>query len=48
MDAFVIKTKRDNTTTGKKDKKRKPMKQVTIEALPVSMMKVVFCFLAHW
>ena len=42
MDAFVIKTKRDNANTEKKDKKRKSLKQVTIEALPVSMIKVNF------
>ena len=44
MDAYVIRTKRENPSKIKKKERTKSMKQVKIEALPVSMTMLCFCY----
>ena len=44
MDAFVIRTKRENKNKADNKKKKKSLKQITIEALPVSLIIIFYFF----
>ena len=47
MDAYVIRTKRENSNKSKKLEKKKYLKQVKIEALPVCILKFFYQIFIH-